>query len=323
MSPTERPNLDGLVTESVSDAYAELDTMSVFELVGIMNEADATVAGAVAAARHQITAAVEAVADRVVGGGRLFYVGAGTAGRLGVLDAAECPPTFGTPPELVQAAIAGGPGALLAAVEGAEDDAAAGADQIRAWHVTAADAVVGIAASGRTPYVIGAMDEARRRGAVTASVSCNRPAEVSSHVDHPIEVVVGPEVVAGSTRLKAGTAQKMVLNMISTATMVRLGKTYQNLMVDLVTTNAKLEERALRMVCRATGQDRSVAEAALGAAGGHVKVAVLMVRAAVDADEAEALLQRSGGHLRAALQLAGVASDAALARLDPTDVGED
>jgi N-acetylmuramic acid 6-phosphate etherase len=296
------PGLDGLETERVDPRYASIDRASVAELASLMNEADATVPAAVRAALPQIVPAIEAVAQRMRGGGRLIYVGAGTPGRLGVLDASECPPTFGTPPELVRGLIAGGVPAMFAAQEGVEDDADAGRAAITAEGVGPDDSVVGITASGRTPYVLAAIEEARRRGALTVGVSCNTGTALSGAAEHGIEVVVGPEVVAGSTRLKAGTAQKLVLNMFSTIAMVQLGKTYGNLMVDLGATNAKLRERAIRMVRTVTGASCTQAEEALDASGMRVKLAILRLERGLDATEASARLAAAGGRLRDVLE---------------------
>jgi N-acetylmuramic acid 6-phosphate etherase len=256
---------------------------------------------AVRQALPSIVPAIDAVVDRLARGGRLIYVGAGTAGRLGVLDASECPPTFGTPPGLVLGIIAGGPAAILSAQEGAEDDLAAGARIVDELGIDALDAVVGIAASGRTPYVIGALRAARGRGAATIALSCNERTPLSDEAELAIEVPVGPEVLAGSTRLKAGTAQKLVLNMISTIAMVRLGKTWGNLMVDLRATNAKLRERAIRITQAVTSADRATAEAALEASGWEVKPAVLIIELGVDMEEARRRLARNG-RLRDALE---------------------
>lgn len=294
--------MDEMLTEQVDPRYGEIDAASVEELARLMNEADATVPAAVRAAMSQIVPAIEAVTDRLARGGRLFYVGAGTAGRIGVLDASECVPTFSTPPDLVQGIIAGGPEAILNASEGAEDDVDAGTRAIADHGVTEADAVIGIAASGRTPYVLAAVRAARLRGALTVSLSCNLATQLSDEAEYPIEVPVGPEVLAGSTRLKAGTAQKLVLNMISTIAMVRLGKTYGNLMVDLRATNAKLRERAVRIVQAVTGADRDRAEAALQKAGLDVKLAILIVGRDLDVDEAQHRLTAAQGRLRAALE---------------------
>ena len=296
---TER--LGELLTEQVDDRYAGLDTASVAQLAALMNDADATVPAAVRAALPQIVPAIEGVADRLAAGGRLLYVGAGTAGRLGVLDASECPPTFSTPPELVRAVIAGGTEALIASQEGVEDDEAAGAAVIGECGITAADAVVGISASGRTPYVLAAVRAARARGALTVGLSCNGGTPLSAAAESAIEVLVGPEVLAGSTRLKAGTAQKLVLNMISTISMVQLGKTYGNLMVDLRVTNVKLRDRAVRIIRRVTGVSRAAAEAALDRAGLDVKTAILMLDRSTEADPRQRLAA-SGGRLREALE---------------------
>lgn len=297
--------LGDLLTEQVDDRYAGLDTASVAELAVIMNDADASVPAAVRAALPQIVPAIQDIADRLAGGGRLLYVGAGTAGRLGVLDASECPPTFSTPPELVRAVIAGGPEAVFAAQEGVEDDEAAGAQAIADCGVTAADAVVGISASGRTPYVVSAVRAAAGRGALTVGLSCNADAPLSAVADRAIEVLVGPEVLAGSTRLKAGTAQKLVLNMISTISMIRLGKTYDNLMVDLRVTNVKLRDRAVRIIRQVTGAARAEAEAALDRAGLDVKTAILMLGRPADGMDPRQRLAATGGRLREALEAAG------------------
>jgi N-acetylmuramic acid 6-phosphate etherase len=294
--------LSGLETERVDPRYADIDRASVAELAALMNEADATVPVAVRAALPRIVPAIEAVVQRLRDGGRLLYVGAGTPGRLGVLDASECPPTFSTSPELVRGLIAGGEAAMFAAQEGVEDDADAGRAAIAAEEVAAADSVVGITASGRTPYVLAAVAEARGRGALTVGLSCNAGAALSAAAEHAIEVVVGPEVVAGSTRLKAGTAQKLVLNMFSTIAMVQLGKTYGNLMVDLGATNAKLRERAIRMVRTVTGASRERAEEALEASGMRVKLAILRLERGLETTEAAARLAAAGGRLRDVLE---------------------
>jgi len=294
--------MDEMLTEQVDPRYGQIDAASVAQLARLMNEADATVPAAVQAAMGQIVPAIEAVADRLARGGRLFYLGAGSAGRIGVLDASECVPTFNTPRDLVQGIIAGGPKAILEAIEGAEDDVDAGSRVIADHGVTEADACVGIAASGRTPYVLAALRAARLRGALTVALSCNLATPLSGEADYPIEVLVGPEVLAGSTRLKAGTAQKLVLNMISTIAMVRLGKTYGNLMVDLRATNGKLRERAARIVQAVTGTDRDQAETALQQAGLDVKLAILIVARDLDLAEAGTRLTAAHGRLRAALE---------------------
>ncbi|HLS26526.1 MAG TPA: N-acetylmuramic acid 6-phosphate etherase [Beutenbergiaceae bacterium] len=294
---------DGLATEQIDPRFRDLDLAPTLQVLSTMNEAERAVPEAVAAVLPAIAAVVDATALRLRDGGRLFYIGAGTSGRLGVLDAAECPPTFHTDPGMVQGIIAGGREAMFLAVEGVEDSAAAGAADIEAAEVGPGDVVVGIAASGRTPYVLGAADAAARLGALTVGLACNTGSELGRRVVHALEVEVGPEVLAGSTRLKAGSATKQVLNMISTGVMIRLGKTYQNLMVDLSVTNAKLRDRAERLVMAITGTTRDIAARALEDAGLRVPVAVLMVHHRADRDYAERALERAGGVLRQALQV--------------------
>jgi N-acetylmuramic acid 6-phosphate etherase len=294
--------LAALATEQADPRYARIDLASVGELAGLMNEADRSVPQAVRAELPRIVPAIEAVTERMRAGGRLLYVGAGTAGRMGVLDASECPPTFGTSPELVRGVIAGGPEAVFTAQEGVEDDEDAGRAAMAAEGVGPRDAVLGIAASGRTPFAVAALGEARRRGALTVGLSCNRDTPLSAVAEHAIEVVVGPEVIAGSTRLKAGTAQKLVLNMFSTIVMVQLGKTYGNLMVDLKASNEKLRERAIRTVTTVTGASRERATAALESSGMQVKLAILRLERGLDAAEATARLVAVGGRLRAAME---------------------
>nr|PZN39319.1 MAG: N-acetylmuramic acid 6-phosphate etherase [Bacillota bacterium] len=298
-------NLERLVTESVNERTRALDIMSTLELVTAINNEDKQVALAVEKELPRIAQAVEIIAEALRKGGRLFYVGAGTSGRLGVLDAAECPPTFGVDPELVQGVIAGGPEALVRSVEGVEDDREAGRADLRARGLRAGDVVVAIAASGRTPYALGALEEARAVGARTIALTCNPGSEMERIAELTIAPVVGPEVIAGSTRMKAGTAQKMVLNMLSTGAMVKLGKVYGNLMVDLQPTNAKLMERARRIVMLAAGVDRETAAAALEAAGGKAKVAVVMCLAGVDAETARQALEEADGFVRRAVELLG------------------
>ncbi|MGV8846535.1 N-acetylmuramic acid 6-phosphate etherase [Tessaracoccus sp.] len=264
-----------LSTEGVDERFAHLDQMDVHTMAHLMNEADRGVPEAVERALPQIIPAIEAIAERFVSGGRIIYVGAGTSGRLGVLDASECPPTFNTRPEQVLGLIAGGDQALRSALEGAEDDAEQGAADLAAVDVGPLDSVVGIASSGRTPYVIGALRHAKSLGAMTVALSCNSGAEISDVAEHGIEVVVGPEVVAGSTRLRSGTAQKMVLNMITTITMVRAGKVMGNRMVDLRASNVKLQIRAVRMVAELAGVAEDVATDALQRSDWRVKDAIL------------------------------------------------
>ncbi|MBO0811104.1 MAG: N-acetylmuramic acid 6-phosphate etherase [Microlunatus sp.] len=277
--------------------------MSVEGIVATMNDADLSVPQAIRRALPQISAAISAAEPLFNAGGRLIYVGAGTSGRLGVLDASECPPTFHTDPSRVVGLIAGGPGALVTAVEGAEDDAERGAADLDELGIRSGDIVVGLAASGRTPYVIGALDRAREVGALTIALSCNTGAEASAHARCPIEVDTGPEVLTGSTRLKAGSAQKQVLNMVSTALMVRSGRTYGNLMVDVQATNAKLRQRATRLVMLIGEVDEPSAIAALEAGSYQVKTAVVMVRCGLDADQARKRIAAAGGRLGVAIDL--------------------
>lgn len=290
-----------LRTEQVDSKFQMLDVMSVSELLQAMNESDTEVPLAVKKVLPNIEKAIDAIVDRMLQGGRLIYIGAGTSGRLGVLDAAECGPTFSVSDNQVLAFIAGGDRALKYAAEGAEDKPELGIADLKSVNITQVDAVVGIAASGRTPYVIGAVDYARSVGALTVAITCNPDSELGKHVDHPIEVDSGPELLAGSTRLKSGTAQKMVLNMISTISMVRLGKTFGNLMVDLQITNEKLQDRALRIIETATGAPRADVVKALEASGHQVKVAILMLLLGVDADVARDRLQANANRIRQAL----------------------
>ncbi|MFG2715563.1 N-acetylmuramic acid 6-phosphate etherase [Streptomyces goshikiensis] len=296
-----RAQLDTLTTEAFRPELADIDRMTTLDIARVMNAEDATVAAAVAERLEEIAAAIDGIAPRMACGGRLVYAGAGTAGRLGVLDASECPPTFNTDPGQVIGLIAGGPTAMVKAVEGAEDSKELAAEDLTALALTEADTVVGVSASGRTPYAIGAVEFARTRGALTVGLSCNAASALAAAAEHGIEVVVGPELLTGSTRLKAGTAQKLVLNLISTLTMIRLGKTYGNLMVDVRASNEKLRARSRRIVALATGASDAEIEAALTATGGEVKNAILVVLGGVDGPTAAALLTASGGHLRAAL----------------------
>ncbi|MFI9784481.1 N-acetylmuramic acid 6-phosphate etherase [Kitasatospora sp. NPDC051984] len=296
--------LAGLATETRRPEHAGIDLLPTLEIARLMNAEDRTVPDAVAAELPAIAAAIDAIAERMGRGGRLIHAGAGTAGRLGVLDAAECPPTFNTAPGEIVALIAGGPAAFTAAVENAEDDRAAAVADLDALQLTAADTVVGISASGRTPYAVAAVEHARSLGALTVGLSGNRDSALGTAAEHGIEVVTGPELLTGSTRLKAGTAQKLVLNMISTITMIRLGKTYGNLMVDLRATNEKLRDRSRRIVALATDAETAAVAAALDATGGKVKDAILLLLADVDATTAAALLTAHGGRLREAVQAA-------------------
>ncbi|MEU4208399.1 N-acetylmuramic acid 6-phosphate etherase [Streptomyces sp. NPDC026206] len=299
-----RAQLATLTTEAFRADLADIDRLPTRAIAQIMNAEDATVAGAVAERIPEIAAAIDATAARMARGGRLIYAGAGTAGRLGVLDASECPPTFNTDPAQVVGLIAGGPPALVAAVEGAEDSEALAAADLDALKAGPDDTVVGVSASGRTPYAVGAVRHARAAGALTIGLSCNARSELGAAAEHAIEVVVGPELLTGSTRLKAGTAQKLVLNMLSTITMIRLGKTYGNLMVDVRASNEKLRARSRRIVSLATGAPDAEIEAALAATGGEVKNAILVLLGDVDGPTAARLLDESHGHLRAALRAA-------------------
>ncbi|MCA1922640.1 N-acetylmuramic acid 6-phosphate etherase [Buttiauxella noackiae] len=295
-------NLGSLVSETRNPQTMDLDCLSTLEMVERFNQQDALVAGAVEKTLPEVALAVDAASESLKAGGRLIYMGAGTSGRLGVLDASECPPTFGVPHGLVIGLIAGGPGALLKAVEGAEDNQQLGEDDLKALDLTTNDMVVGLAASGRTPYVIGGLRYARNLGCRTAAISCNPGSAIAQEAEIAISPVVGPEALTGSTRLKSGTAQKLVLNMISTGAMVKLGKVYQNLMVDMKATNIKLVDRACRIVVEATGAARIDAETALKQTDYEVKPAILMILTGVDAQTAYARLADSDGYLRTALK---------------------
>lgn len=292
---------EGLLTEQWDPVGVSGQT-TLAELLNAILEADAQVVPAIRAALPHIEAAVNAAASALDRGGRLIYVGAGTSGRLGVLDAAECPPTFHTPPHLVRAIIAGGDLALRQSVEGAEDDREAGVRDLAASDVSSADAVAGISASGRTPYVLAALAHARSLGAATIGVSCTPDSELSRIVEFPIEALAGPEIVAGSTRLRAGTATKQILNMLSTATMIRLGYTYRGLMVNVQPTNRKLEDRARRIIQQLTNVSLERAAGLLDQAGRSVPVAVIMERKGVDRAEAERLLNNARGRLGVVLE---------------------
>jgi N-acetylmuramic acid 6-phosphate etherase len=293
---------DPRLTERRNPRTAAIDTASALDIVDLMAAEDAEVPRAVARAREPIARTIELIEAAFRAGGRLFYVGAGTSGRLGVLDASECPPTFGSPPEMVQGIIAGGLPALVSSIEGAEDDRNAGVAAIDERRVSASDVVVGIAASGTTPFVGAALGRAKALGARTVFLSCSDPPQVlSDSCDVCITVPVGPEVVTGSTRLKAGTATKLVLNMLTTGAMVRIGKTYGNLMVDLQVRNQKLVDRGERIVMEVAGVSREQAKAALEGAGGSVRTAIVMVRAGVARAEAERRIAAAGGRLRGIL----------------------
>ena len=290
-----------LATEQPNTASADLDTKSALEIAQIMNEEDVKVPQAVAAALPQIAKVIDLVADAISRKGRLIYVGAGTSGRLGALDASECPPTFNTDPKTVQYVIAGGSRALGSAVEANEDSPKLGRQDIAKLKPGKKDVVIGIAASGRTPYTVAAVEYAGKKGARTACVVCNTGSPLAAAVDFPIEVNVGPEILAGSTRLKAGTAQKLVLNMITTGAMTRLGYVYGNLMVNVHPKNKKLVERGIGIVQKATGADRDRATAVLKAAKNHVPIAILMLKANFSAKQAANRLKGTNGHLRRAI----------------------
>ena len=293
--------LEKLLTEQANPASASIDTLSTESVLRIMNAEDRQVAEAVEREIPAIARAVDRVVAAFERGGRLFYIGAGTSGRLGVLDASECPPTFNVPPEMVQGIIAGGEAALSQATETTEDDPAIGARDLEVRGFTASDVLVGIAASGRTPYVLGAVAKARRLGAVTVGISCTPDSELARAVEIAITPLVGPEVVAGSTRMKAGTAQKLVLNMLSTGAFVRLGYVYGNLMVNVQPKNEKLLDRARRIIAQAAGVSVERADEWLAEAGGSVRVAIVMAKGGVGREDAERRLAAAKGRVSKAL----------------------
>ena len=301
---TSKEELAALRTEQVDEKFALLDVMTVGELLQVMNESDTEVPKAITQVLPTIKIVIDGVIDRMLQGGRLIYMGAGTSGRLGVLDAAELGPTFSVAPTEVIAFIAGGDVALRQAVEAAEDNSELSVAELKKINLTAQDIVIGIAASGRTPYVISALKYANEIGALSVGLTSNPGSEITKVAQHAIAVDTGPELLAGSTRLKSGTAQKLVLNMISTITMIRLGKTFGNLMVDLQITNEKLMDRAVRIIENATGADRISALSALEESGHRVKVAILMILLHVDATEAEVRLKTASNHIRQALDQA-------------------
>ncbi|WP_045422995.1 N-acetylmuramic acid 6-phosphate etherase [Vibrio jasicida] len=294
-------DLSRLVTESRNPVSAEIDTLSTIEMLQVINQEDQKVAIAVQAVLPQIAQTVDAITAAFANGGRLIYMGAGTSGRLGILDASECPPTYGTHPDMVIGLIAGGHQAILKAVENAEDNAQMGQDDLKTLNLTQYDVVVGIAASGRTPYVLGGLDYAKSVGATTASIACNPACAMAEAADIAILPVVGAEVVTGSSRMKAGTAQKLVLNMLTSGAMIRSGKVFGNLMVDVEATNAKLIQRQTNIVVEATGAPKEEAEKALEACERHCKTAILMILADLDAEQAKSRLAEHNGFIRAAL----------------------
>ncbi len=295
---------DAVVTEAGSDPASGYELRETLELVELMNAADATVAGAVASVSSELAAAIDAIADRMLAGGRLVYVGAGSSGRIAALDASECEATFSTAPGAVVALVAGGEAATPLVQAAAEDDRNRGRDEALALRLGAVDSVVGVSASGATPYVLGALDAAKHAGALTVCVVSAGRSELGALVDHEVAVIVGPEFLAGSTRLKAGTAQKLVLNTISTVSMIRLGKTYGNLMVDVVGANAKLRERVRRIVATASGASTSQVDDALAAADGDARVAIVSLLADVAAGVARERLAESGGSIARAVERA-------------------
>ncbi|MFD1735437.1 N-acetylmuramic acid 6-phosphate etherase [Bacillus salitolerans] len=296
-----RINLSTLTTEQLNSRTTNVDQLPTIDVIQLMNFEDRTVADAVHDVLPDIAKAVDAVYQTLKNSGRLFYIGAGTSGRIGILDASECPPTFCTDPSQIQAIIAGGEKAVFTAIEGAEDDAQDGVDDLSQRNLTKSDIVVGITASGRTPYVVGALEYAKKIGATTIGISCNKNSVISELVDFKIEIIVGPEILAGSTRLKAATAQKMVLNMLTTTSMIKLGKVYGNLMVDLHASNNKLLERARRIVMNITGVSYEIAEKVLNETNQKVKPAILMIQSGVSFERAEQLLNETEGFVREAI----------------------
>jgi N-acetylmuramic acid 6-phosphate etherase len=293
--------LDQLVSEERNPRTMGIDLMSSDEIVAVINAEDRLVPDAVRKTLPRVARAIDAIVTAFNSGGRLIYIGAGTSGRLGVLDASECPPTFGVPPDMVIGLIAGGRDAIIQAQEGAEDRTEAGAGDLRDIALASRDVVVGIAVSGRTPYVIGALDYAKSVGAVTVALTCNPTSAIAQMADISIAPVVGPEVLTGSTRLKSGTAQKLVLNMLSTASMIRIGKSYQNLMVDMIASNKKLVGRAIRIVMQATDCAEAEAEDALKRAGNDLKLAIVTLLTGQSVEDARAAIKGAGGFLRRAI----------------------
>ena len=294
--------LSRLDTEKRNPATMNIDTLSTLEMVTVINEEDHRCADAVRAVLPEIAESIDTIYRQIKSGGRLFYCGAGTSGRLGVLDAAECPPTYGVDPGLVIALIAGGESAFIRAIEGAEDSPALGKEDLVKHEFSASDALVGIAASGRTPYVIGAMDYARSLGAPVMALTCCKNSELSRHADITMAPIPGPEVVTGSSRMKSGTCQKLVLNLLSTCVMIKLGKVYGNLMVDVKATNEKLVHRAVSIVCSATGVDELTAKTALDQCGWSCKTAIIMLLLNMNAAEANSALDAAEGHIAVALK---------------------
>ena len=294
--------LSTLITEQRNPNSMHVDSLSALEIVRLMNEEDKQVPVAIEKCLPQIAQAVECIVAAFQQGGRLVYIGAGTSGRLGVLDASECPPTFGVSPEMVKGIIAGGERALRHPIEGAEDSKAQAVVDLQIIQFSSKDVLVGIAASGRTPYVIGALEYAKSLGSVTVSIASNPNSAMANIVDIAIDTVVGPEVLTGSSRLKSGTAQKLVLNMLTTASMILMGKCYQNLMVDVQASNEKLKARAIHIVMQATDCDKALAEETLKQADQNAKLAIMMILSGLDRAQAEALLEKHQGKLQLALK---------------------
>ena len=294
--------LENLTTESRNSSSLNIDKVSTLDMVKIINNEDKKVALAVEKELVKIAEAIDGIVSGMQKGGRLIYIGAGTSGRLGILDASECPPTYGVSEELVQGIIAGGTEAIFRAKEGAEDSKELAIEDLKSKNITENDTIVGLAASGRTPYVIGGLEYANKIGALTVSITCNANSEVAKVSKVSIAPVVGAEVVTGSTRMKAGTAQKLVLNMLSTGTMIKLGKVYGNLMVDVRATNKKLVERAKKIVCEATGVDREVAEKVLKETNYDVKLSILMILTVLDINEAKEKLSQNKGYIAKAME---------------------
>lgn len=295
-------NLNTLDTEQRNESSMNIDTMETMDMLRLINEEDRKVAVAVGKVLPEVAVLIDEIYRRMMRGGRLIYIGAGTSGRLGVLDASECPPTYGVDPGLIQGLIAGGYDALLRAKEGAEDDAGLARSDLKNLSLNQNDTVVGLAASGRTPYVIGGLDYARETGAYTGAISCVRHAEISGHADSKIEVLVGPEVVTGSTRMKSGTAQKLILNMISTSVMIKYGKVYKNLMVDVQPTNLKLVERAKGIIMQSSGCGYDEAAKYLTESGENVKIAICMALTGRSCPECESILKQNQGNISRAIR---------------------
>lgn len=298
----DKLNLSKLTTESRNQNTLNIDNVSTLEMVKMINEEDKKVANAIEIELPKIAEAIDGIVERMQKGGRLIYIGAGTSGRLGILDASECPPTYGVSEELVQGLIAGGQEAIFRAKEGAEDSKELAVLDLKDKHLNENDTVVGIAASGRTPYVIGGLEYANEIGALTISVTCNADSQVAKEAKIAISPVVGAEVVTGSTRLKSGTAQKLVLNMLSTGSMIKMGKVYGNLMVDVKATNEKLVERSKKIVCEATGVSFKEAETILNETGFDVKLSIFMILSNLEKEEAKVILEMNNGYIAKALK---------------------